>query len=288
MTGDEQICFVIAPIGSRGSPDRERADKVLRYIIEPAALECGYRAVRADKISEPGMITRQVITHVIDAPMVIADLTGPNPNVFYELAIRHAIGKPVVKLIEAGESIPFDVGQSRTIFLDHRDLASADACRQELVRQMRAAKESPYDADNPITEAITLKGLLESGDPNVRLNAEIASMLKELLVRVGRLESSERSYELPESHQSSRRRREAAEQLTKKLIEMRLAPQEFISKQAEMMMAYVDKMRLEGRPISDWSAGIFADVEGLWDVYSHYNTASDVALPSNDVTEDAT
>jgi hypothetical protein len=65
-------------------------------VINPAVAECGFDTLRADQISEPGLITPQVIRHVINDPLAIADLSGPNPNVFYELAIRHAIGKPLV------------------------------------------------------------------------------------------------------------------------------------------------------------------------------------------------
>jgi hypothetical protein len=76
------------------------------HIIHPVAKECGYLAIRADEISEPGIITSQVIQHLLDDHLVIADLTGHNANVFYELAIRHAIRKPVLQLIQKGEQIP--------------------------------------------------------------------------------------------------------------------------------------------------------------------------------------
>lgn len=55
------LCFVNAPIGSDGSDVRRRSDQVLRHIIRPAVDECGYRAVRADEIAKPGLITSQVI-----------------------------------------------------------------------------------------------------------------------------------------------------------------------------------------------------------------------------------
>ncbi len=187
---DRGICFVISPIGSRDTAIRKRADQVLKYVIEPAASECGYTALRADRISEPGMITRQVITQVIDAPMVVADLTDHNANVFYELAIRHAIGKPVVKIIQAGQLPPFDVGQSRTIPLDHNDLESADACRQELVRQIQAAVAGDHDADNPITEAITLNAMRQSGDPEQQQLAAVLGGIQDLSTRMRRLESA--------------------------------------------------------------------------------------------------
>ncbi len=118
----EKTCFVIAPIGEAESETRKRSDQVLKHVIAPAASACGYKAIRADQISEPGMITSQVIQHIVEDPLVIADQTDRNPNVFYELAIRHAIRKPLVQLIKKGEQIPFDVAGTRTIHVDHRDL----------------------------------------------------------------------------------------------------------------------------------------------------------------------
>src|SRR6266851_3935883 len=76
-----KICFIIAPIGDIGSVVRIRSDKVLKHIIAPAAIDCGYEPLRADQISEPGIITSQVIQHIVEDPLVIADLTGPNANV---------------------------------------------------------------------------------------------------------------------------------------------------------------------------------------------------------------
>lgn len=97
---EKKICFVIAPIGEEGSETRKRSDQILKYIIAPAATECGYEPKRADSFATPGIITKQIIEQLIDAPLVIADLTDYNPNVFYELAVRHAVRKPVVQLID--------------------------------------------------------------------------------------------------------------------------------------------------------------------------------------------
>lgn len=76
-------CFVIAPIGTEGSSIRQRSDQIFNYVINPVAEACGLRAVRADHIAEPGMISTQILDRVINAPMVVADLTGHNPNVFF-------------------------------------------------------------------------------------------------------------------------------------------------------------------------------------------------------------
>jgi len=177
---EERICFVIAPIGEEGTEIRRRSDQVLKHIITPAAKDCGYYAVRADTISEPGMITSQVIQHLVDDPLVIADLTGRNPNVFYELAVRHAVRKPCVQIIQMGEPIPFDVSQSRTIQVDHHDLDSAARCKEELVRQIHSVEKDPSDIDTPITVAIDLQSLRQSENPLEKSSAEIISMLQDL------------------------------------------------------------------------------------------------------------
>src|SRR3974390_1966415 len=111
----EKICFVICPIGDENTPIRKRSDQIFKHIIEPAVKEDGYKCLRSDHIPSPGLITSQVIEHLINSDLVIADLSGHNPNVFYELTIRHAIQKPFIQLIERGEKIPFDISGLRTI-----------------------------------------------------------------------------------------------------------------------------------------------------------------------------
>ena len=111
-------CFVISPIGQPGSDVREQADAVLDYIIEPALKGMEIEAVRADKLAEPGLVTDQVIGAILNYDLCIADLSGQNPNVFYELAIAQAAERPVVLLKLAGEIIPFDVKDYRLIEYD--------------------------------------------------------------------------------------------------------------------------------------------------------------------------
>ena len=53
----KKICFVIAPIGEEESETRKRSDQILKHVIEPSISECGYKAIRADKIEKPGVIT---------------------------------------------------------------------------------------------------------------------------------------------------------------------------------------------------------------------------------------
>jgi len=113
----KRTCFVVSPIGAAGSPERKHANQVLDHIIRPTLADLHFEEpVRADHMPEPGIITRQIIEHLLNDDLVVADLTGSNPNVFYELAIRHAIAKPFIQ-ITADRTLPFDVAPQKTIFL---------------------------------------------------------------------------------------------------------------------------------------------------------------------------
>jgi hypothetical protein len=129
----KRSCFVISPIGEEQSEIRNRANQVLRHIITPCVQELGYDdPIRADRIAIPGVITSQVVEHILNDDLVIADLTGHNANVFYELSIRHIIRKPLVQIIDIKDRIPFDIATSRTIPFDYKDLDSVAHCKDEL------------------------------------------------------------------------------------------------------------------------------------------------------------
>lgn len=144
-------CFVISPIGKPCSSIRARADRVLDQIIRPAVNQCGYTVVRADEIERSGLINSQIVRHLMQDPLVVADLTGGNPNVFYELAIRHLSGKPFVQLISNGETIPFDVAGMRTIIVDHRDRQGREKARLAILRQVLAFENGKARLETPIS-----------------------------------------------------------------------------------------------------------------------------------------
>ncbi len=173
-------CFVIAPIGEPDSETRIRSDQVLKHIITPAVNECGYNTIRADQISEPGIITSQVIQHIVDDQLVIADLTESNPNVFYELAIRHALRKPLVQIIKKGDKIPFDLIVSRTIYVDHHDLDSVEEAKKQIIAQIKAVEKDSSQIETPISQALDLQLFKQSDNPEQRSLADIVDAISEL------------------------------------------------------------------------------------------------------------
>ncbi len=158
LAGDlSNTCFYITPIGEERSEQREHADLLLGQIVEPAieALGMDLAVVRADKMTQPGMISQQILQHVLGARLVVADLSFHNPNVFYELAIRHATKLPTVLISRTAERVPFDIADLRVVRLDMTDIYTfvprMEAWRAELTQHARQALERPDAAVTPIT-----------------------------------------------------------------------------------------------------------------------------------------
>jgi hypothetical protein len=151
----ETTAFYITPIGDAGSEQRDHSDLFLGSIVEPALETLKLKVIRADQIDRPGVITKQVIEYLFKARLVIADLSYHNPNVFYELAIRHMLRKPVVQIMRNLDNIPFDVNQVRTITVDtssiYKMVPQLEAYRSQLAAQVRQALENPDSVDSPIS-----------------------------------------------------------------------------------------------------------------------------------------
>jgi len=121
---------VIGPIGDKlaehGTPERELYEESLEIwesVIQPACRAVGLEPLRADKIAKSGEIPEQICRHLRDDEVVVADLTRANPNVMYELGLRHTTRKITVQIGEQGR-LPFDVAAIRTIKFRRTELGS--------------------------------------------------------------------------------------------------------------------------------------------------------------------
>jgi hypothetical protein len=150
-----KTCFVVGPIGDAGGPIRGHADWLLDEIIKPVFGEHfkEFEVIRSDKIAQPGMIDSQVINHLLDADLVIADLTFQNANVFYEMGIRHMAEKPIIHMFLAGQVIPFDVKPYRAIQFSLEHPKHLSEARQQLKQAIDAVLAPGYQVENPVTRA---------------------------------------------------------------------------------------------------------------------------------------
>lgn len=127
-----KTCFVVSPIGDVGSAIRINADKLFKYIISPVCKSCGFEPVRVDQINDSDSITQTIIDKLLSSELVIADISGHNPNVFYEMGYRKCTDKPIIHLKKQGESMPFDVNTVRTFEYDLTDLDNVEETKKRL------------------------------------------------------------------------------------------------------------------------------------------------------------
>jgi O-acetyl-ADP-ribose deacetylase (regulator of RNase III) len=131
-------CFVIMPYGVKKDPHGDSVfdfDRVYRELIQPAAHSLGLKCVRSDEVNQAGLIHREMIDHIINSDLCIVDITTGNPNVMYELGVRHAAWKSGTIIIRRRNShIPFNIAGMRAMDYDvggtEGDAASASLAQQ--------------------------------------------------------------------------------------------------------------------------------------------------------------
>lgn len=162
-TKDKKTCFVITPIGDNNSDIRRHIDGIIDQAIVPALGE-KYEIEVAHRKYEIGSINDRVIKSVVEADLVIANLTTTNPNVMYELAIRHSFGKPVIVIAEEGTKLPFDVVVENTIFYLN-DPTGASDLKQKLIEYEKPIdlEKKEYGPVYNVINKIPLYNEVESG-----------------------------------------------------------------------------------------------------------------------------
>ncbi len=150
-------CFVVMGFGKKTDYPTGRVldlDKSYKYIIKPAAEAAGYECIRADEIQHAGNINVPMYQQLLNADVVIADVSTYNPNAFYELGVRHAL-KPYTTITIAEDKLvfPFDVGQIAIRTYHHLgegiDFGEVERMRGELEKAIKTVGKQA-DCDSPV------------------------------------------------------------------------------------------------------------------------------------------
>ncbi len=152
--GQNRGCFIVMPYGRTAEEIRWFAGWY-RQVIEPAVRAAGLDPILAAAQERPNAINDEIRTHLAFDAMVVVDLGGmtpdaePNPNVMYELGIRHAFNLPHVIMAWAGQRLPFDISNQRAI-MERRDLIDIDVNKEKLAKFIGEALQGnhyrPMDA----------------------------------------------------------------------------------------------------------------------------------------------
>ncbi len=134
------VCFVIMPFAK---PIGDYYEKV----YAPAIHKAGLSPLRADnEIFGTGKIIDQIWTGITTAKVLVADLTGRNPNVFYELGLAHALEKPVVLICANEVDVPFDLKHIRVIYYDNTDPFWGQKLIDKVAENILSALKNPDEA----------------------------------------------------------------------------------------------------------------------------------------------
>jgi hypothetical protein len=108
---EKPICFTIMPFGGR-------FDEYYERLYRPAIHDAGLKPCRADDLNRPSAIINDIWAYTNAAKVILAELTGKNPNVFYELGLAHAIARPAVLVTATMDDVPFDLRALRIVEYD--------------------------------------------------------------------------------------------------------------------------------------------------------------------------
>lgn len=129
-------CFVVMPFQAVFESEYE---KVIKPAIESAGLLC----VRGDEIYTRQAIVEDIWHSMKKARVVVAELSGRNPNVMYEIGLAHALGKPLVLLTRNEEDVPFDLRALRYVFYDLSEPDWGTHLRNRLNEIIKLILENP-------------------------------------------------------------------------------------------------------------------------------------------------
>jgi len=120
-------------------------DALFDDVIAPVAVREGFSAYRAADVHRPGVILEDIVEGLGESDVVVAEITPPNENVFYEIGYAHAVGKPIIFLAEKSfrNKLPFDISGHRVIFYDDTIAGKKDV--EESLRKHLASVKKAWE-----------------------------------------------------------------------------------------------------------------------------------------------
>jgi O-acetyl-ADP-ribose deacetylase (regulator of RNase III) len=154
----QKTCFVIMPYGNKTDAGGNVIDfdNIYNNLIRDAVEEAGLACIRCDEIDEAGWIHKKMFSQIFEADVAVVDISTLNPNVFYELGVRHALAESVTVLLRRkGTTLPFNIEGIQVIEYDETNMASVKDVKRKIGQYIRNGLR-PNRKDSPVHEALSL------------------------------------------------------------------------------------------------------------------------------------
>lgn len=132
-------------------PFADEFSDVYKYLISDALESAGYSVKRADDIKSQNNIIGDIVEGIVKSDLIVADLTGENPNVYYELGLAHALNKKVILLTQEIDDLPFDLRSYRVISYSTH-FAKMNQAKKELSELACEAFNNTLPFGNPVKD----------------------------------------------------------------------------------------------------------------------------------------
>ncbi len=132
-------------------PFAEELSDVYEHLIKDSLIDVGYDVTRADDIRSQNNILCDIVQGIANSDLIVSDLTGSNPNVYYELGIAHALNKKVILITQNIDELPFDLRSYRVIGYSTHFSRMNDA-RSELKELASQALDENLPFGNPVSD----------------------------------------------------------------------------------------------------------------------------------------
>lgn len=180
---ERPTCFVLMPIADVHGYEPGHFGRVYEHLLKPAIEQAGYTPVRADDTVKTDYIVVGIIQKIVESEMVICDLSARNPNVMYELGIRHAFNKPVALIKDRRTDKIFDIQGLR--YTEYDDSLRVDSVGKDVLKIANSVKETSVPAANGVNSIVQLAGIKAAELP---AGQKVSADTQLILAAIGALE----------------------------------------------------------------------------------------------------
>ena len=180
---NKKRCFVIMPFSRTKSCTKQGWTGIFKGIVKPAVEGSGLGYECERSVAERQNIIKGILEALNKANVVIADLTDNNPNVFYELGVRHTLTNRTILIAQGEKHIPFDLRLYPTTFYS-KSLTNIEEFKDNIKKKLEDIEKNPERSDNPVADFLKERNV-------VLLSAEKSANVKKLCALI-----SESSYNI--------------------------------------------------------------------------------------------
>jgi|GEM_PF-1568714 len=189
---NKPTCFVVMPISDAHGYESGHFGRVYEHLLRPAIIEAGYIPVRADDTTKTDYIVVGIIQQIVEAEMVVCDFSAKNPNVMYELGIRHAFGKPVTLIKDRKTDKVFDIQGLR--YTEYDESLRIDSVQKDVSKISASIKETAASKVGSINSVVQLAGIKAAEVPaGQTVSADTQLLLSAIATLERRIETQESS-----------------------------------------------------------------------------------------------